>query len=1094
MSIKGTLETFNLRELLQMLAFNQKDGTLVLETERGPRTVHLTGGRVGFVTGDRHASVALARVLRRHGLVPEDRLERALQIHGRTGRFLAEVLGELGAAPEGGDERAWTEAVAESLFDLQMGKIRRFEFVEGRALAPDGSLGSPIEPMLPVDALLLELTRKVDTWGVLLESVPSLGEVFEGTGHEVDLSGVDDLDAGQAQRVVAHIDGFHDLDQVAEASSVDRFGVLQVAVALLAGGAIRSVPSEDLVARAEDRLARGEAASALPLLRRALERGDAPPHARLRLADALEASGDAVAAAAELDTFAALGEEPQAAEVFEAIQRALKLRDGDPVTASRLCDHYLRYRSILKARRPEATAALGTLIHGATFAGRPLEAAQRLACFLQNGEAPPEELAVLGDLYAAGGDRPEAASAYYRRAETLLAIGRAGPAREFLRKALDMDATRTDVRRRLQDLEGQARRRGRRKRITMLLVLLGLLVVGGGGAWWFMTRETNQAVRDTRDEIEQAMRDAEGGVTRHITALRAVVTRAEQAEEIPADLGAQAQEMLAAVKKLSDDLRMPLSAYAAKLEESAGGATTANETIVRGLDQRRMGLVARAQASVSDIERRALALLQDGEAANRKGEFEEARRLLIGARNIGFQDPTVRDRSMVLLSHIEKYREACAAALRDVEAARERGDLEGAARRTLAALAELLDSDLTRRLRVPVALDSQPAGAQVVLGGKPTGLVTPCVLTYSPFEDTTVVLRLPGRTSALVRLPDYAAAQHKAAELASWSPRVTATLPEGPRWHLKPQAGERIVGIWGAGDVPVVLLEDGLTTRAVDPLTGTVGASVTARLSNPMRMGGTLPGGTEWRILGHRTLRVKHGQGEAWETQAVGRLERPPVVLDGVLVLVDEAGGIYAFQAQGGGELWRRSLGSQPSQAPQASKAGVLVATMTGAAHAYDPTTGKSRNLAAAGRGLTLAVPYGDGALLVGAGPGGLRSVASDGTVTPVGPGFTLADREAYVGAEGVAFATTEGVLWLPLGAKTPVAVPGLGASPKRLAGGTGRLFAVGADGLLRAADPARPGETLWTTPLGGAAQATPLVTSDAVFTLVDGGLVAVER
>ena len=61
MTIKGTLETFNLRELLQMLAFNQKDGTLVLETERGPRTIHVEDGRVGFVQGDRHASAALAR-------------------------------------------------------------------------------------------------------------------------------------------------------------------------------------------------------------------------------------------------------------------------------------------------------------------------------------------------------------------------------------------------------------------------------------------------------------------------------------------------------------------------------------------------------------------------------------------------------------------------------------------------------------------------------------------------------------------------------------------------------------------------------------------------------------------------------------------------------------------------------------------------------------------------------------------------------------------------------------------------------------------------------------------------------------------------
>ena len=49
MTIKGTLETFHLLDLLQMLAFNQKVGTLVLETAQGPRTVYVDSGTFGFV-------------------------------------------------------------------------------------------------------------------------------------------------------------------------------------------------------------------------------------------------------------------------------------------------------------------------------------------------------------------------------------------------------------------------------------------------------------------------------------------------------------------------------------------------------------------------------------------------------------------------------------------------------------------------------------------------------------------------------------------------------------------------------------------------------------------------------------------------------------------------------------------------------------------------------------------------------------------------------------------------------------------------------------------------------------------------------------
>lgn len=1091
-TIKGTLETFNLRELLQMLAFNQKDGTLVLETERGPRTVHVEGGRLGLVQGDRHASSALARVLKRRGTVPADRMERAEQIQQRTSRFLGEVLLELGAVEPERFEEAYQEAVAESIFDLQLAKIQRFEFVEGRALAPDGSPGEPLEPRLVVDSLLLELTRKIDQWGVLCETVPSLEEVFEGTGAEVDLSGQEDLDAGQADRVVPRIDGYHTLDQVAEASDVDRYSVLQIGVALLQGGAIRPVPSEDLVARAEDLLSRGEATRALPLLRRALERGDAPPHARVRLADALEASGDPIAAAAELDAFAALAEESQAPEVFDALRRALQLRDDDPVTAARLCDHYLRHRPWLRAKRAEALEAVRTLMHGASAAGRPLDAAQRLACFLQNNDAPSEDLLLLADLYAAGGERTEAASALLRRAEDLLAVNRTAQARDLLRRALEHDPSRSDARRRLTELEGAAKRRRHKKRVTSLVVLLMLLSVGAGGAYWLLSREATRTLNGAREAAESALRDAEAQVTQRIGVWRASVTAGETAAEVPEGLPQAARSLLHDAKALAESVRAPLAAYTSEVRrESAGGE--AGEVLVRTLEQRRVNLLGRAQQAVADVKRRAEQLLAEGETANRTGRFDAARERLVAARNLGFEDATVRERALVLLSHVDDYRARFQRAQEDIAALRQAGDVTGAAQRALSALRELEDSDLTLALRVPVELDSAPAGAEVLLGGKPTGLRTPCLLEYSPFQDTTVVLRLPGRTSALFKLPDYAAIEAQGEALAGWTPRVRHTLPEGVRWRIAAARPGSVAAIWPQADVLVALMSDGVTTRPVDVRAGTLGAGITAKLPNPMRLGGML-GGFEWRILGHRTLRVRTPQGESWEAQLTGRLERAPVMADGVIVAVDEAGTVYGFQSASGGELWRRALGAPPSQPPYAGPRGVVLATLSGSALALEPRTGVPRNLAPAGRGLTLALPLGGDILLVGVGENGLRRVAPDGAVTPLGEAAPLPDCEACVTPQGAAWVTRDGVVWLPAEAGAPVRVTALGERVARLAGDAAGLYAVGADGVLRAARQDRPAETLWATPVGGVPAAPPVVQGDAVFILIDGALVAVER
>ncbi len=179
MSIKGTLETFNLLDLLQMLSFNQKVGTLALETANGPRTLFVESGTFGFVQGDPLASRALARVLRRTEAVAPDRLDRGLSIVANSGRFLGDVMIELGALDPERRKAAWVEAVQELFFDLLQTSITRFEFVEGKSLAPDGREGQAILPLCGVDGVLLELTRKIDEWAVLKREVPYEDEVFE---------------------------------------------------------------------------------------------------------------------------------------------------------------------------------------------------------------------------------------------------------------------------------------------------------------------------------------------------------------------------------------------------------------------------------------------------------------------------------------------------------------------------------------------------------------------------------------------------------------------------------------------------------------------------------------------------------------------------------------------------------------------------------------------------------------------------------------------------------------------------------------------------------------------------------------------------
>jgi hypothetical protein len=1095
-TIKGTLETFNLRELLQMLAFNQKEGTLVLETEKGPRTIHIEKGRVALVTGDPRASVGLGRVLRRRQLVPADRLERAEQIYQRSGQFLGDVLGDLGAVDREVWQDAYGEAIGETFFDLALTQITRFEFVEGKALNPDGRPGNPIEPRHVVEGLLLDLTRKMDTWGVIARTIPSSGEILEGTGITVDLTEQEDLDPSVADLVVGQIDGYKSLDRIVETGDVDRYTVLRVAAALLEGGGVRPVPTEDLLARADDLLARGEAFEALPLLRRAIERGDAPPQARVRLADAFEASGDVPAAAAELDTFAQLHEQADAPAVFEALQRALKLREGDPATAARLCDLYLRHRPWLKERRPEALEALKNLIHGSSTEGTPLDAAHRLAVFIQNGDAPSEDLLVLADLYAAGGEPQEAASALFRRAEDLLVAHRVGPARDLLRRVLEYDVSRADARRRLVELEGEDRRKKHHKRVVLLLVLLGLLVLGVAGAWYLYNQRAGKDLRTARETAEGSVRDAEEKVAGLVAAFRARVEKAETGEPDDEAISQAARQLDVDVRAALDAVKGPLGSYATELEQySSSGPGETGKIILRGLDQRRQAALNRAQTAVDEVGRRAEQALAKGESEMAAGHFVESGRLLVLARNLAFRDPAVRGKAVTGLGHVDQYRRRFEESRKTFDAARARGDVTEAFRLGVVMLSQQLDSDLTRTLRLPVRLATTPPGAEVWFRGKPTDLRTPCVFEYSPFGPTDCRLRLPGRKAVAVTLPSFTHVERDLTAVLAWSPEIQAVLPEGPRWVL-PAAEGPFAALWGSGGTPIVLGENGATVASVNAATGELGPATTSRLPNPIRMGGT-DGGVEWRILGHRTLMVRTSTGGAWDRQALGRLERPPAVDAGIVGLVDETGTAYGYDVQTGEEKWRRSLGAPPSQALVACGLGFLVTTQNGSSFALDSATGASRALAAAAHGHALALPLGDGVLVVGGGTGGLRRVAVDGSVQVLGDATPRAGIAPWVGPDGVAWVEADGVRWFGLGATAAVRVTALGEKVKGLGGIGTSLYALDEAGTLRAVAVQEPGKALWAVPLGslgGKPTSPPLPLEDAVFILVNGGLVAVER
>lgn len=1094
MSIKGTLESFNLCELLQMLAFNQKEGTLVLETEGEGRTLFLDSGRLTVFERDAETSASFLRLARFHEVGDEQQLAAAAERVAAEGRSAYAILLDMGLTDEQQGQAIQRDAVLEQLFECQLTAVAGFEFVEGRSLLPDGSEDRPVLPAIPVDSLLLDLARMLDHWNTVASVVPGPGEVYEGTGIALDLAEQSEVDDELAALIIPLIDGRRSLAQIAEATHTTPHAVMEVAAALYEGGAIRAVPTEDLVRRAEDLLARGEAAATVALFQRCIDRGDADLQVRLRLADALEACGRSEAAAAELDTYAALADPDDAPAVFEALARALRLRGGDLATAARTCDFYLRRRPWLQEYRTLAEQALRDLITAATTENRPNDAALRLQGFIDVGDAPPEDRVLLSDLYAAGGARKEAADALYQRAEDLLATDRTAPARQLLRKALELDPGHADARRRQSEIEGVRRRRGHRARIAMILLALGSVASAAGVAWFGYRDTASTELTDAQREAESGFGEAE---TRALALVEAFAKRADIVEQgglKDAELETAAKTMRENVRAIMASVTSVLSTYAAAIDEAqaAGKAGVHRENLDR-LERRSKGATKQAAQVIDELADRARVALTAAHEHHTRGRFEAAGRHLRAAWSLSFDEDAVRADAARKLTIVDEYTARCASARETMARLTAADDLRGAFATGLAALEELLDSDLTRKLPFPVRVTSVPEGAAVWLGDEDTGQRTPCVLHYSPFAPEPVLrLRMGGRTTASLPLPSYHQVRRDPARVRAFDPHVHATLPEGPRWTIRDAEG-RFHALWAGRGMPLVAGGRGHVRYAVATRDGELtrlGSADSVR--DGIRMAGRFGDGTEWEVTGHRTLTVRPPRGDAWEHLTVGRIEYAPIRVENRLVLVDQIGTVYALRVVEGTPAWKVELGAPPTQRVQHGKQGLLVGTVRGGAFRIDPGTGDWADLAPAARGPAVVLPLGEGVALIGGGKDGCRVLDAKGDVASLGDAQPEPGRAAYVDADGVAWIDRDGrVRWLARGAEAPVLVQGLGTRVERLGGGGGMLFGAGADGRMRAVRLTTPSETAWSAPMGGRADSAPLRLDRGVYVLVEGRLVA---
>lgn len=220
MALRGTLEEFGLSDIFQLIAMQQKTGTLTLKDDSDDVTVYFRGGDVVFADS-RHRKVEdrLGRLMLRSGMISAEVLQQALQKQKQTLQRLGRILVDDGHVTQEDLDRALEAQVAQVVYRLFRWQVGDYLFRQEAEL----DLDRDHVTLLSAQHLLMEGVRMIDEWPMLERKISSMQMVFEKVDETLCVDSMEEgkevvLLSGQpaaASEEADLLDGFEDLDLLA---------------------------------------------------------------------------------------------------------------------------------------------------------------------------------------------------------------------------------------------------------------------------------------------------------------------------------------------------------------------------------------------------------------------------------------------------------------------------------------------------------------------------------------------------------------------------------------------------------------------------------------------------------------------------------------------------------------------------------------------------------------------------------------------------------------------------------------------------------------------------------------------------------------
>ena len=276
--LEGTLESFALPDIFQLLAFTKKTGTLRLRRGSGQGRVLFEDGQVVFA-GSSSDRLALGRRLVGAGLLSTDGLRQALEQQRRVreageGTRIGRILVELGEIDEDTLETFVREQIQDAIFDLMRWPDGSFSFDERN----EGEGAEPIKLTVSVENLIMEGSRRIEEWEQVRRKIPDLDAVVA----MAPVAAVDDDTVNVSLqpdewRLLTVIDGRRTVGELVDLFGQGEFHLCRILYGMIGAGLlVVQTPEEAAASPASDLLAQRQL---LRELEEAAERQSAAPQA-----------------------------------------------------------------------------------------------------------------------------------------------------------------------------------------------------------------------------------------------------------------------------------------------------------------------------------------------------------------------------------------------------------------------------------------------------------------------------------------------------------------------------------------------------------------------------------------------------------------------------------------------------------------------------------------------------------------------------------------------------------------------------------------------------------------------------------------------